>query len=117
MGQRMIRVSREYLLQALHLPTDIRIVDVSEDFWRLEGDIILKVESPMFSEVAEGSFIPEARPQFTNTRLGCGCYETSLTKWDDDAGKPVEPIDWSKLGLKIREADEPVVKPRGREFI
>lgn len=67
--QRIIRVSREVLARALHLPEGTEIVDVTGQFYFGTGDIALKVEHPDFTPVYGSEAIPEIRPLLGEQRV------------------------------------------------
>ena len=66
MGQRIIRVSGELLASILKLPETCKVVDMARDekdgFWLDRTTLLLKVESPEFSDVEPGNVIPQVTP-------------------------------------------------------
>lgn len=59
---RIIRVSKELLAAALHLPEGTEIVGVSDQPYFVSGEIAIKVENPEFTPVFECHDIPTIRP-------------------------------------------------------
>lgn len=57
---RIIRVSNELLASVLLLPPGCKIVGVSDQLYFDQDQIAIKVESPDFDPVPEGTRVPEA---------------------------------------------------------
>jgi hypothetical protein len=66
--QRIVRVSRELLQEALHLPPGAIIKDISLQLFFDTDDVAIKIEHPDFTPVYPPSAIPTVRPMLGVTQ-------------------------------------------------
>ena len=81
-------VSRQLLLQALHMPADAAIRRVRDDVNVLSGDLEFYVEHDSLDDVADGSVIPRKMPMITRNIHVCTCNdeERSFDEYEWDWG-------------------------------
>ena len=81
-------VSRQLLLQALHIPADATIHQVRDDVNHFAGDLEFYVEHDSLDDVAEGDVIPKKIPMITRSTHVCTCNdeERSFDEYEWDWG-------------------------------
>ena len=81
-------VTRQLLLQALHIPTDAAIRQVRDDVNHFSGDLEFYVEHDSLDDVAEGCVIPIKVPMITRNTHVCTCNdeERSFDEYEWDWG-------------------------------
>jgi hypothetical protein len=61
---RVVRITRDLLLELLRLPPGTEVVDLSRDLYFAEDHFALKLRHPDFPEVPDGHAIPEVMPLY-----------------------------------------------------
>ena len=79
-------VSRQLILQALHMPEGASIRQVRDDVNVFSGDLEFYVEHESLEDVVEGATIPKITPTITNKTHVCDCDSDSRIfheyEWD-----------------------------------
>jgi len=79
-------VSRQLILQALHIPESASIRQIRDDVNVFSGDLEFYIEHESLGEVSDGDVIPKRIPTITEHTHVCNCEPVERTfytyEWD-----------------------------------
>lgn len=103
MKQQIVRISNKLLKELLQLPPEMEIVGTHSDFTFGNPDLLLKVESPSFSDTEPGRQLPEGSPMFSTFIPDCGCKNFVRTGWWPGGLTDQKTIDdmWIEINGKV----------------